>query len=213
MNFQEFKKEVREYPFFRSTIFPHLSCNIAVLRNQIREWVKKGYIIKLKRGFYTLNSDDRKAGLSQYFLANNLYSPSYISLETALSYYGLIPEGVYAITSVSTKKTQGFHNDLGDFIYHNIKKELFSDFIQIKDEYGYNYQIASPERALIDFFYFKLSFDKNTGKDVFDISLRLQNLDIIGIKKLKKIAKKYNVKKLDKIVNLFGEYLEENKYV
>src|SRR5688572_16621374 len=99
MNYTEFRNKVKKYPFFRSNIFVHLTDSVEVLRRQVSEWVDRGYIVQLKRGFYTLQEEDREVRFSQYFLANNLYSPSYISLETALSYYNFIPEQVHAVTS------------------------------------------------------------------------------------------------------------------
>lgn len=208
MNFETFKAKVRNLPFFRSNIFTHLEKNTGFLRRQVSEWVDKGYLLQLKRGVYTLREEDRGRPLSTYFLANQLYSPSYISLESALSYYGFIPERVEAITSVSSKKTQQFSNPMGNFTYRHIKPELFEDVIPKKDEYNQTFFIASPERCMIDFFYFKSRELKKIDEDIFDISFRLQHLERLNKQKLKTISKKFGQKKLSMLTELFLNYLK-----
>ena len=111
----------------------------------------KKLIIKLKRGFYVLNENDRKVTPSRFYIANRLYGPSYISMESALSFYGFIPEQVSALTSVTTKKTLRIRNDSGDFLYQHIKPETFRGFKAAKDNTGFDFFIAVPEKAIVDF--------------------------------------------------------------
>jgi len=101
MKFQEFKALVRNYPLI--SLLATLGENERVLRNQLSRWHKQGLIVQLKRGLYLLSNDHRTVLPSSYFLANQVVFPSYISLETALSHYHLIPETVYQVTSVTTK--------------------------------------------------------------------------------------------------------------
>jgi len=208
MDFEDFKAKVRKFPFFRSNIFMHLDKNTGFLRRQVSEWVDKGYLLQLKRGIYALRAEDQTNPLSAYFLANQLYSPSYISLESGLSYYGFIPERVEAITSVTSKKTQQFSNPMGNFIYRHIKPELFEDFIPKKDEYNQTFFIASPERCIIDFFYFKSRELEKIDEDLFDISFRFQHLEHLNKQKLKAISKKFDQKKLSKLTAIFLNYLK-----
>lgn len=117
---------------------------------RIHEWRNKGYIKEVRRGYYIfsnlkLNED------SLYTIANQLYNPSYVSLETALRRYNLIPETVYAITSISTKKTAKF-NQLIDFRYRSIKPSLFFGYI-LDGSSDHKYKIAEPEKALLDYLY------------------------------------------------------------
>jgi len=200
MNYREFRTATKNYPFFRSSIFMHITNNAALLRVQLVDWVKRGYVIKLKKGFYTLNENDREAQFSQFFLANNLYLPSYISLESALSYYRMIPEKVMATTSISSKKTQRFVNSYGNFIYHHIAPKLFGDFVTVPDEFGNKFYLATPERALVDFLYFK-----GTGEikeEIFEDSFRLQNTENVNLERLKNIGKKFNSAKLEHLISL-----------
>ncbi|OGR64973.1 MAG: hypothetical protein A2X31_07370 [Elusimicrobia bacterium GWB2_63_22] len=113
-------------------------------------------MLQLRRGLYILNKDDRKIEPSRLYLAEQLYQPSYVSLEYALSRYGLIPERVADVTSVSTKKTARFSNDFGTFSYQTVKPSAFRGFISGKDEAGLPYFIAEPEKAVADFIYLNL---------------------------------------------------------
>jgi hypothetical protein len=210
MDFAQFKAHVKNFPFFRSNIFTHFEKNTGFLRRQVSEWVNKGYLLQLKRGVYTLREEDRHQLFSPYFLANQLYTPSYISLESALSYYGFIPERVQAITSITSKKTQQFTNALGNFTYRHLKPELFEDFIAKKDEYNQTFLMASPERSIIDFLYFKSRELKHIHEDVFEISFRFQYLERLNKQKLKSIAKKFEHKKLSLFTELFLKYLKES---
>jgi len=200
MNYNEFRTATKNYPFFRSSIFTHITNNVALLRVQLVNWVKRGYIIKLKKGFYTLNENDRAAQFSLFFLANNLYSPSYISLESALSYYRMIPEKVVAITSISSKKTQRFVNSYGNFIYHHIAPKLYGDFAAAQDEFGNKFYLATPERALVDFLYFKGTAE--IKEEIFEDSFRLQNTENLNLEQLKNIGKKFNSVKLEQMIDL-----------
>ena len=110
---------------------------------------KGGVFIKLRNGLYAI----KDAHSSPFFLANKMYQPSYISLNVALSHYGIIPEVVYAVTSVTTKISREFTTPRGDFIYHRIKKKAFTGYgLQLIDKD--NVLIAAPEKALADYLYF-----------------------------------------------------------
>lgn len=110
---------------------------------------KSGFFIKLRNGFYAL----KDSSPSLYFIANKLYQPSYISLEKALSHCGIIPETVYAITSITTKPTREFKTPKGFFSYQRIKKEVFAGYEPKKID-GSLVLFAEPEKALADYLYF-----------------------------------------------------------
>lgn len=211
MHYTHFRDKIKSYPFFRSCLFEHLTDKPHILRRQLVDWLKKGYVIQLKRGMYALRLEDRSSFFSEYYLANNLYSPSYISLETALSYYQLIPERVQSITSITTKKTQQFQNSLGHFIYRHLKPNLYENFVVKQDEFKNNFYIATPEKAMIDFLYFKSKEMVKINADIFDMSFRFQNLQILNMDELKKVAKPFKQKKLLVLINLFIKYMENEK--
>ena len=121
-------------------------------RNNLTRWLKKGYLIRLKRGYYSFSEYKGKQGYP-YFFANRIYRPSYISLHTALSFYGMIPEAVVQITSVSSLKTASFKNDVGEYSYKNIKEKLIFGYDLKPMADNRTIMFATPEKALLDLLY------------------------------------------------------------
>lgn len=127
----------------------------------IKKLLEKGEIIALKKGLYVsklyLLSLEKNPGLKEQYLeylANIIRYPSYISMEYALAKFGVIPEGVYAITSITTKTPRAYKNKLGNFIYKNIKDNLFGGF-EVMDFEGKRIKFATKAKALFDFLYFR----------------------------------------------------------
>lgn len=209
MTFSEFIAKCQNYPIIRSNLFPLLSNNPALLRRQVSEWIKKKWLIELKRGMYLIADSKRRCPVSSEFIANYLNSPSYISLDSALSHYRLIPERVEAVTSVTSKKTQRYQNALGYFIYRHIKQSSYRMFQTEKDDFGLQYSIATPEKAMIDYIYLNTATIKNLTKTYFSDSMRLQNANILDPKKLMAAAHLFNQKKLVKNTKVLISYLEE----
>lgn len=150
MNFQIFQAKFSNYPLLsRSEIdkhFPNLD------KNALPRWQKKDYLNKIRNGLYHLTNRPIEGKDALSFVANKIYSPSYISLESALSYYGFIPEGVFTTTSISTLRTRKFTTPVGNFSYQTIKKELFFGY-RLLSYKNYHYKIATPAKAFFDFLY------------------------------------------------------------
>jgi len=136
-----------------ANLFP--DANVATLNNNLASWVKKGYIERLKRDLYVRVEPGLCSEIPDFYVANKLYSPSYISLETALSHYNIIPEIAVQVTSVTPKPGREFKNRYGVFIYRSCKNRAFTGYRIVSYE-GYNVLIADKEKALVDFIYFKL---------------------------------------------------------
>ena len=114
-------------------------------------WLEKnGYIIRLKRGLYVVNPEYSGKTLSSELIANHLYAPSYISMSTALRYYGLIPEAVYVHQSMTVKHSRSFKTTIGSYDYKYISREAFPVGVQSIHKGDYAFLIASPEKALCD---------------------------------------------------------------
>ncbi len=111
--------------------------------------LESGLFTKLRNGFYILTDSNP----SPYLIANKIYQPSYVSLEKALSHYGVIPETVYTITSITTGPTREFETPRGVFSYQHIKKEAFTGY-EPKNIGGTVVFFAEPEKALADYLYF-----------------------------------------------------------
>lgn len=114
-------------------------------------WLEKnGYIIRLKRGLYVVNPEHSGKTLSSELIANHLYTPSYISMSTALRYYGLIPEAVYVHQSMTIKHSRSFQTPVGNYDYKYIAREAFSVGVRSVHKGDYAFLMASPEKALCD---------------------------------------------------------------
>lgn len=122
-------------------------------RNNLTRWVKKGYLIRLRQGYFAFSEYKGKTDYALYF-ANRIYRPSYISLHSALAFYGMIPEAVVQITSVTSLKTALFTNDFGEYSYRNVKENLMFGY-ELKPVGADNrtIQFATPEKALLDLLY------------------------------------------------------------
>jgi len=209
MDYTQFKHKFQSQPIIISKDIRRIEKNNQVLLNQFNRWQKKGLLVKLKRGTYLLNKNDRKINPGRYFIANKLYEPSYVSMETALSFYGFIPERVYDIISVTTKKTARFKNDLGLFVYRHIRPQVFEGVKLIKDENGFSVFIAEPEKAILDFLYFNAGKIKIDIEDVFMNSYRFQNTKVLKKRKIMKLAAAFGNKKLLKLAKHFCNFIEK----
>lgn len=187
MKFEAFLQKYSQNTAIDSTSFAMLDEKLTDIRRQVSDWVKKGYLIQLKKGIYILNDTFRKVRPSERFLANYLISPSYLSLEYALGYYDLIPEKVTVYSSLTTKKTQSYTNILGKFDYCSIKESLFFGFTKIPSD-NQEFFIALPEKAILDFFYFRENIKGEFGE--FE-AYRFQNLEILKLKRFHEFCQAY----------------------
>ena len=164
---------------------------------QLTRWVKKGYLLKIKNGIYIFKRDYEKIKGEE--IAAAIYQPSYLSLESALSAYGLIPEIVYSYVSVTGKTNRIFDNKFGHFIYRHLKPELFWGYREVRTSSGW-YLIAEPEKAILDYLYLNLSkinsesdfenlrFNEDRLCETLNRDKFLQYLQAFEIKKLKRWA-------------------------
>jgi hypothetical protein len=166
-----------------------------VLDYQFSLWVKKGYLIRLKNGLYAFRREMEKVrGEGVAFL---LCQPSYLSLDSALAWYGFIPEIVYAYTSVTARITRTFENAWGRFIYRHVKSDLYWGYVEMKTEQG-PYLLAEPEKALLDYFYLNLA-RINTEDDFDSIRLNEEEMEkTLDKDKFMKYLKVFGVKKMEK---------------
>ena len=153
---------------------------------------KKNKIIKLKKSLYALKDEY----ISPYLIANNSYLPSYISFETALSFYHLIPEAVYSVISATTKTSRDWTINESNYLYRTIKKEAYTGYV-LKVIEDNQIQIATPEKALADYLYFIYLGKIKTWNDRLD----MRSID-------KKILKEYLLLFTNKkFINFSKKYL------
>lgn len=156
MTFLEFKTKMFDLACFN--IYQVYAWQPDFDRNNFIRWAKKGYLIRLRRGYYAFPEYKNKPDYSLYF-ANRIYRPSYISLHTALSFYGMIPESVVQITSVATLKTASFTNDFGEYAYKNVKENLLFGYDLKTMADNRTILFATPEKALLDLLYLYPFYD------------------------------------------------------
>lgn len=149
------------------------------LRLKLARWKKKGYIKSPKRGLYILEG----AKPDEFEIASKLVNPSYISLETALSHYSIIPDISAEVSSITTKNTRVFRTKSTTFRFFHVKPDLFSDFRHLRDDIF----IATPEKAILDFFYFR-----KPGLDhPFFERVNPEKLRLLHWKAMEKMAKRF----------------------
>lgn len=171
---------------------------------RLNEWQAKGYLKMLRRGYYVFSDLNVNESLL-FLLANRIYSPSYVSLEIALSHYNLIPEAVYGITSVASRKTNRFGTEYGEFLYRHIKPELMFGY-KLLAYNNYNIKIAEIEKAILDYFY--LNTNIVSGQD-FD-ALRFNGAEFTAQtdkNKLQNYLKAFDNKRLEVRFKKFLKHL------
>jgi predicted transcriptional regulator of viral defense system len=150
MKFRDFESKIADLPVFNLNDVRKI--DPAFHRQQLSYWQEHGYIIAFAGGYYVLAN--RSFNESYLFMAaNKLYQPSYISLESALAYYQVIPESVLSITSISSRKTKQYNTDWGVFSYRSVKPQYIFGYQVVEISQRIKYSIASIEKAVLDYLY------------------------------------------------------------
>lgn len=198
MQFIELKEKLKGFVVFSLGDIRKIETDFDLRR--LNEWADKKYIKSVRRGFYIF-SDLQINEQSLFLIANIIYQPSYVSLEMALSLYGLIPESVYGITSVTSQKTNNFKTDFGNFIYKHIKPELMFGY-ELREYGNHRYLVAEIEKAVLDYLYLNpkikdekdfegLRFNVSEFKAKADMAKFQKYLDAFGSKALSARAGKF----------------------
>ena len=191
-------------------------------RDKISRMLKNGEIMQLKRGLYIL-SPKFGGEIDRGVIANLIYGPSYVSLEYALSFWGLIPERVQEVTCMTNKRNKYFRTPLGAFSYKYISNTRFSPGVILIDseapirrtgEQGVSYFIATKEKALCD----KLATVREirgehdiTDYLRFDLRIDLETMADLNMPVLNKIMNAYNNRAVTALFNWAGRIIREDK--
>jgi hypothetical protein len=185
-----------EHPFDYSYLM-NLLKDYKAPRDKISRMIKKKEIIQVKKGLYVLSPEfGRRINLR--ILANLVYGPSYISLEYALSYWGLIPEKVEEITSMTNKRNKVFETPVGRFSYKYLENSKFSPGIERVSEETGAFLIASREKAVCDRLALVKDLNEKEVGEYLESELRLDmdelpGLDIDLISKIECVYRKKSV--------------------
>ena len=211
MNTFELKKKIGLNVFSVDMIKPLLALEYKQPLIKINAMIKKGCLLQLKRGVYAFNSDYRDYPLNLIAVANILHKPSYVSFEYALSYYGLIPERVYTITSATSYKSWEYSTEIGKFSYKKVSSKVYSLGLEWKyDNRDGGYLIATAEKALLDTIYQDVRAKKLAKDEIFDYLENDLRIEWSELKKLDttlmwKISMAYSSSLLQKVTAVIAK--------
>lgn len=196
MEFESLLELVGDDPLFETSLLMAGNANPENIRQQLSRWTKSGRLYQLRRGLYVIAPPYQKTKPHPFLIANRLQRASYISTQSALAFYGLIPDTIQATTSVTAGRPERSETPFGLFIYRHVKPELLSSY-QMIELFGQNAPvqqalIAKPEKALLDLVYLQPGGDQ----PAYLQELRLQNLDRMDIEELTRQVEIFNTPKL-----------------
>ena len=195
MEFDSLLKLVGDDPVFESSLLLSGNINPKIVHLQLTRWVNNGRIYQLRRGLYSIAPPYQKKKPHPFLIANHLKRASYVSLQSALAFYSLIPETVNTTTSVTTGRPERLETPLGLFEFRHIKIDLLFGYqmIELKSQ---DALVATPEKALLDLIYLQPGGESPD----FIRELRLQNVDLLDLDLLKKQSEVFNTPKMQRAV-------------
>ena len=171
-------------------------------KNNLTRWTKQNLLVKLRNGFYSF-PEYAKIPEIQYFVSNRIYRPSYISLHSALAFYGIIPEAVVQTTAVGTLKKASFENAFGQFSYQKILPELMFGYEQKPFESGRTILFATPEKAILDLLYLYPFY--NNEQEISELRFDDDFMqDDLNTERLNEFCDKFKSKALRKRVDILS---------
>jgi len=192
MRFEELIEIVGDEPVFETSLLLAGDVDPADARKQLSRWTKAGRLFRLRRDLYALAPPFQKVKPHPFLVANRMARGSYVSRQSALAHYGLIPEYVPVVTSVTTSRPALWETPLGSYDFRHLKVEMFYGYQLL--ELGGKQQafVAAPEKALLDLIYLQPGGDSPE----YLRELRLQHLDRLDVDELARQAKLAHSRKL-----------------
>lgn len=195
-------------PVFTSALLRSGSVRDAELRPQLARWKKMGRILQLRRGVYLLAPPYRKVEPHPFLIANHLRTGSYVSLQSALAHYGMIPEHVPVVTSVTTARPERLNTLVGSYTFNHVKQSFFFSYLQTEVSQKQFAFVATPEKALLDLIY----LTPNGDRYHYLKELRLQNLEIINREVFTTTAERFGKEKIQRAVKNVLRIIDEEEY-
>lgn len=200
MEFSRLVAILGEEPLFETGLLLAGEVNPNDVRRQLSRWVKAGRVYQLRRGLYALAPPFQKVKPHPFVVANRMVRGSYVSFQSALAYYGLIPEAVPAVTSVTTARPGRWETPLGVYEFRHIRPELFFGYRLVEVSPGQRAFLARPEKALLDLVYLHPGGDE----PAYLRELRLQNLEQLDLDALQRMAGQAGKSKLQRAAALLA---------
>lgn len=203
MEYKAFRNAVRELPAFTLRDAVILSGQTSsVVSVHLNRWVRSGHIIRLRRGLYTLNDQERQVPLKKAYLASLLVEPSYVSGVWLLSQLSIIPEATFTVTAATRGRKLRFENDYGRFAYFRLPERAWFGFSSQETD-GYYTLYASPEKALLDTIYWS-----GSAWDEKKFQQERVNAERLNLKRLQSYAKRWGIPQLKQSVAQLTIYKE-----
>jgi len=186
--------------FSHEMLYALLEKSVSNVNDKISNLVKSGELTRLKKGFYTFSKAYLTKPIDLISVANTLYTPSYVSFDYALSYYGMIPERVSEVTSATSKNEKLFETPVGRFSYKKVPLKAYALGVDwFYDDVEGGRFIATPEKALCD----KIRYDRGIGTltqsgmvDYLKYDLRLEITKPLDAELIEEIATAYRSRNL-----------------
>jgi predicted transcriptional regulator of viral defense system len=205
MKWESLLKIVTDKPVFSSAQLMSEDESPRQMRLQLSHWVKEGRLVQLRRGLYSLDLSVQEVSWHPFLIANQLQTGSYVSVQSALSFYGMILEYVPVINSVGMGRQETLRNSLGSYWFRHIAEKMLCGYSQIEVMPKQFVSMASPEKALLDLIYL------TPGADCVEYlsELRLQNAEAISFPKLIDLAQRIGKPKLIRAAQLIEPIYED----
>jgi len=205
MKFDQLLMAIADEPVFETGLLLAGDVGPLDVRRQLSRWVKSGRLLQLRRGLYALAPPYQKIKPHPFLIANRLVPGSYVSLQTALSYHGLIPEGVTTVTSIATGRSAVYETPLGRYEYHHIKPAFLQGFRMTGLGNGQEALIAVPEKAILDLAHLTPGGDN----PAYLRELRLQGLEQLCAEELRCYATSPKLRRVAEILLFIRDNSEE----
>lgn len=184
--------------------------NYQAPRVKLGKLLQSGALIRLKKGLYVFGEPFVQGGHCYETLANLMYGPSYVSMEWALQLYGLIPERVEEVTSITYKRKKEIRNELGIFSYAHLPQKAFSVGITQKEQDRYQKAfVATPEKALTDLLVIRrgrVSSLIELKQILFDdLRLNQEDLKLFSLERLREIHLAHPHSIINFLIKVIGE--------
>jgi predicted transcriptional regulator of viral defense system len=201
MEFNKLLKIIGDEPVFETGLLLAGQVNPIHVRRQLSRWTKAGRLYQLRRGLYALAPPFQKIKPHPFVIANRMVRGSYVSLQSALAHYGLIPEHVPIIISVTTARPARWETPLGSYEFRHIKADLLRGYRLVELSEGQQAFVATPEKALLDLVYLQPGGDKPD----YLRELRLQHLEHLDLEVLQHQANLANSPKLHRAAAIIAD--------
>lgn len=209
MEFERLLELVGDEPLFESALLLAGEANPDNVRLQLTRWKNAGRIYQLRRGLYTIAPPYQKVKPHPFVVANHVVKASYVSCQSALAFYEMIPENVPRIISVTGNRPGSWDTPLGTYHFRHIKPALLRGYRMTELNSNQQALVATPEKALLDLAYLQPGGDSRAYLE----GLRLQNPDQLDPVQLRSLATLYGTPKMSRaLVVILSMVLAEQEY-